>query len=1063
MNTKEQIRSLELKLRDTEHMMDSLVHNMSIGIIRVYYDGDSIQIVYMSDTIYRLFGCEQDRYDKFCDTDTEHVFEIFPEYKQKLEREAKRAMNGEVMASAEFCVSGKDGSKTWLHVRTEVISESKNGILIQYMVMDITESHEMLEKMRQEQQKLSIIVEIAADLLFEYDIKNDAMFYTKQRADGLNAEQISCDYLKTIRSEGWVHPDDMEAFEDFYKQMSGGKQEIHTQLRKRFADRKFHWIEVDGRTIYDENGVAEKVIGKITNIDSRMEKEEMLKVNSEKDSLTGLYNHMTCIDKVRKQLKQLKPGDTCVLMICDIDNFKQINDNNGHLFGDAVICTFADEVRSIFPSSIKGRIGGDEFLIFVRNMTQELVEQKLQQLNQKFSKLNVEDGNEVKISCSIGAVVCTYEHRDYEESFHLADSALYKVKNNNKGTFLITEYDEEDMEAHQSYLESKEEKNDYVREESLISSDEELVLFSLELLDNVADPRIGLKMVSDRICRYFGFDDIIYIKHDGKNYEKVYHWGSQKESSFESRILDDSVRGWEYVEQKYDEQGVAILTRKEMEALSGCTYGAMMLVKYDEPDGSSRLVIFIDRLLERSWEIERAAMIRLSSIIYNRILKMKKEEKNLADVEMQMNYDSVTGLPNYSKFLTLSEQYLQEKGIHKQPIYYLFYADFSNFQYLNEVYGYAVGDAVLQRFAKTLQECPHGIYFSRITSDHYSGLIWEKDDSLEEIQQYLQKFCDTINKEYTLCNLTLICGLYRVENMNISVSAMVDCANVARKHGKNKAETCCILYDEEIKERNETEMSVVAHMTSALENREFQVYLQPKINLHTGKSVGAEALVRWKKKDGIMFYPDQFIPVFERNGFITKVDFYVLEEVLCYLRKMIDAGEEVVPISVNFSRLHNNDNQFVEKIQALLDKYNIEPSLLEAEVTESVYMYDFNGLREKAKRLQELGVLISIDDFGSGYSSLNVLSKVSADIIKLDRQFLIEDEAGASPEFIKYLINMIKHLGYQIIAEGVETKEQAEMLKGANCDLVQGYYYARPMPMTDFRNFLHEFNDKSEE
>ena len=154
---------------------------------------------------------------------------------------------------------------------------------------------------------------------------------------------------------------------------------------------------------------------------------------------------------------------------------------------------------------------------------------------------------------------------------------------------------------------------------------------------------------------------------------------------------------------------------------------------------------------------------------------------------------------------------------------------------------------------------------------------------------------------------------------------------------------------------------------------------------------------------------------------------------------------------------------YTEQLLNTLDKYNIEPSLLEAEVTESVYMYDFNGLREKAKRLQELGVLISIDDFGSGYSSLNVLSKVSADIIKLDRQFLIEDEAGASPEFIKYLINMIKHLGYQIIAEGVETKEQAEMLKGANCDLVQGYYYARPMPMTDFRNFLHEFNDKSEE
>ena len=473
--------------------------------------------------------------------------------------------------------------------------------------------------------------------------------------------------------------------------------------------------------------------------------------------------------------------------------------------------------------------------------------------------------------------------------------------------------------------------------------------------------------------------------------------------------------------------------------------------------------MFIDRESARSWEAERSTMIRLSSIIFNRILKMKKEEKNRAEVEQQINYYALNGLPNYSKFLTLSEEYLQDKEFTEQPIYYFAYSDFSNFQYINEVYGYAVGDAILNRFAKYLQDCPHGVYFSRITSDHYSGLIWEEDDSLEGIREYLNEFCESINREYSLCNLTLVCGFCKVESRDVSVSAMVDCANVARKHAKNKAETCCVLYTEEIKERTETEMSIVASMSSALENREFQVYLQPKVSLHNDKSVGAEALVRWRKSDGTMFYPDQFIPVFERNGFITKVDFYVLEEVLRYLRNAIDQGEEVVPVSVNFSRLHNDDDNFVDKIQALLEKYDIAPSLLEAEVTESVYMYDFKGLREKARRLQELGVMVSIDDFGSGYSSLNVLSKVAADIIKLDRQFLIEDETGSSPEFIKYLINMIKHLGYQIIAEGVETKEQAEMLKGANCDMVQGYYYARPMPIEDFRRFLHEFNKASEE
>lgn len=1061
MDTKEQIKSLEQKLHDAELMMDSLVQNMSIGVVRVHFDGENVRLIYISDTVFKLFGVHQEEPFSAKDMDEQNNAPVFLAYADKLKREARNAMNGDTMKPTEFCVTRQDGSKIWLHIRAEVVLRTEEGIVIQYALVDITESHIMLEKMRQEQQKLSIVVEIAADLLFEYDIKKDAMFYTKQRADGLNAEEFSRDYFNTIRSEGWVHPEDMEAFEDFYSQISTGKKEIHTQLRKRFADRKFHWIEVDGRMMYDEDGTPKKVIGKITNIDSRMEKETQLKFSSERDSLTGLYNHMTCIDRVRKQLRTMKPGDTCVLMVCDVDNFKQVNDSNGHLFGDAVLCTFADEMRAIFPSAIKGRIGGDEFMIFVRNMGQELLEQKLQLLVDRFKKLNAESNEEVKISCSIGAVICNYEKHDYETAFRVADNVLYKIKNNNKGIFLISDINDEAGGFYQSYLDGKEEKDDYIREESLIKSDEELVLFSLELLDNVSDARSGLKMVADRICRYFGLDEIVYLKQDGETYEKIFHWGGQSGETFTNYVLDESLLGWAYLNEKYDEQGVAILKRTEMEKLPGRTYGSILFVKFPVSDGTSRIVLFIDRELERGWDLERPTMVRLASIVYNRIIKMKKEEREKLEVEQQMNYDAVTNLPNYGKFLELSEQFLRDKELGGNPVYYLTYADFSNFQYTNEVYGYAVGDSILKRFAEALQSCPHGIYFSRITSDHYTGLIWEEDDSLDGIREYLEEFCSMINREYPLCNLTLICGVCRVESHDLSVSAMVDCANIARKHGKNKAETCCILYTDEIKARTETEMSIVANMTGALENHEFVVYLQPKVSLHSGKSVGAEALVRWKKDDGTMFFPDQFIPVFERNGFITKVDFYVLEKVLKYLRDAMDRGEEVVPISVNFSRLHNNDERFVERIKELLDKYDIAPELLEVEVTESVYMYDFKGLREKAMRLQELGVMVSIDDFGSGYSSLNVLSKVSADIIKLDRQFLIEDEAGSSPEFIKYLINMIKHLGYQIIAEGVETREQAEMLKSANCDMVQGYYYARPMPMDEFRAFLHEFNKDS--
>lgn len=1064
MSDRERIEVLEKRLQDTEYMMDSLIQNMAVGIVRVYYSNASAKIVYVSDTVCKLLGYTKEEYE-LLRGNSGSEFYFLKDYEKKMIGEAQEAMLGKKLPRAEYQLNNKDGNTMWMAIRGEVVSADEKGILVQYAMMDMTEFHDTVEQMRLEQKKLNIIVEIAADLIFEYDIKNDAMHYTRQSEDGLNAEHIPHNYFDVIRDEGWVHPEDMEAFEEFREQMSGGKQVVHTIIRKRFADRKFHWVEVDGRTIYDKDGNADKVIGKITNIDSRMEKEELLKITSEKDSLTGLYNHQTCIDKVRKQLRLTRQGEQCVLVVCDIDNFKQINDSNGHLFGDAVLCTFADEMRSIFPSAIKGRIGGDEFMMMMRDTSREQLEYKLQQLCDRFSKLNVHDGSDVRISCSIGAVICTHDKHDYETAFQLADAALYRVKNTSKGMYYVVNITDDKEELRQSYLSQKKtDESEYVRQESLIRNDEDLVMFSLELLENVEDVRIGLKMVADRACRFFGFDEVTYVRQEEDEFEKVFHWGSHEQSSFRSRILNNDEVKWAYMDRPFDENNSLALINSEITDKEGNVTGSMLVVKYEKQDGSRRYVLFVDRLLERSWDIERATLVRIAGIIYNRIMRMKAAERSLVEAELMVNYDSLTNLPTYSKFLNVSEQYLDGISKHEKPSYFFMYVDFENFQYMNEIYGYSVGDGVLRRFADYLRDWNKGVYFSRITSDHYCGLFRDDDKSLVEVKNYMNKFCSDINKEYPLGNVNLVCGFSQVTGVeDEEVSVLLDCANIARKHGKGKGETCFFLYSDNIKIQNETEMNVVTHMTTALENNEFRAYLQPKVCLHTGKIVGAEALVRWQRDGGILFYPDQFIPVFERNGFITKVDFYVLEEVLKYLRSAMDAGEDVVPVSVNFSRLHNNDDSWVDKIKHLLDKYNVPPNLLEVEVTESVYMYDFKGLRDKAKRLRDMGVVISIDDFGSGYSSLNVLSKVSADVIKLDRQFLMDEENESSTDFIKYLINMIKHLGYKTIAEGVETKEQEEMLKGANCDMVQGYYYARPMPIANFREFLVEFNTRVKE
>lgn len=414
-------------------------------------------------------------------------------------------------------------------------------------------------------------------------------------------------------------------------------------------------------------------------------------------------------------------------------------------------------------------------------------------------------------------------------------------------------------------------------------------------------------------------------------------------------------------------------------------------------------------------------------------------------------------MPKYQRFIELAEQRM---SVAPNGNYYFVYSDFANFQYLNEQYGYTEGDKILAEFADCISQMEEGIWFTRVTSDQFVGMLQGEDE--EKVQEaYLTlttAFCRKMNQKYEQCNLIVVSGLSKADTGE-AASYAIDRANVARKYGKDTANTVVTVYNRQIKEKSEIEKAIYANMAQALENKEFKAWLQPKVSLKTGKIVGAEALVRWQRPDGSMIYPDKFIPVFEKNGFISKIDFAVLEQVLCYLRAAMDAGEEVVPVSVNFSRRHNEEADFVYHVVERLKAYDIPPQYLEAELTESIFMLDFDTLTQNIRKLKENGISISIDDFGSGYSSLNVLANVEADIIKLDRFFLnYAEEDDKTMTFIKYLVKMMKHMGYKVLAEGVETEEQIQLLNSVECDMVQGFYYARPMPIEKFREYLKEFN-----
>ncbi len=1036
------------RMETIKYELHMLMNSIPGGVCKLKYDNGLI-LEYANEGMFSLLKMSAAEFLESYDNHYERL--LLPEDWSILQEKIESLEVGKVL-QMEYGVHYAGREEEW-RLMQAVILESGSTPVLQCVITNITNIKQTYYQLMQEKEKLNVIAKMSGDMLFEYDIKKDSMKYTRQGEGLLNAKQITGNYVKEIKDSGFVHPDDSDRLKQFCEELQMGKEIIFVELRKRNQDGRYHWIEIEGATIYDAKGRPVKVIGRTKDIDERKTSEEQLRIFSLTDSLTGIFNRQAITEKIKARLKKVEQGHDNWLIIVDIDNFKNINEMNGYLVGDAILCMVADELTNSFKKDLIGRIGGDEFIVFAEKMPVEELERQLIAFHNTVQAAYRDKS--LELSCSVGVVRYSEYTNDFNKLFEWADYALFEVKQHNKNNYYILEAKGDVPEP--GYL-TREKKEDYVREEAPIRNADELVLFTLELLDNVSAIENGLKMVSDRICGFFDIDDVIYITEENNYRKKEYHWSRREKNQKEAEVLPVSKEDWDCISGQFDSKGILVLRKERIKDMPGEQISSILLVHLDKGSDKDGYIAFLDRNLDRDWEQEKEGLIKLAGIISNHLQQLHESERERNEIEFQINYDVITGLPNYQKFIMLAEQFLWE---NPGQSYYLVYSDFANFQYMNEIYGYTAGDKVLKAFAEQLQKLDGGIYFTRVTSDHFVGLL--EGDGIEEVQAaYLEAtkdFCEQINKTHEQSNLVSISGVSSTSNGKEALSYAIDRANVARKYGKNTANTVAIIYNKEIKEKSESEKSISANMAAALEHEEFKAWIQPKVSLETGKIVGAEALVRWQRADGSMIYPDSFIPIFEKNGFITKIDFTVLDQVLTYLRDAMDNGEEAVPISVNFSRSHNETPDFVEQILSRLQKKKIPPKYIEAEITESIFMLDLTALTHNLHKLKESGISISIDDFGSGYSSLNVLANVEADVIKLDRKFLsYAGEDSKSPIFVKYLIRMMKRMGYQVLAEGVETKEQLTLLHNAECDMVQGYYYAKPMPIPAFREFLKEFN-----
>lgn len=415
-------------------------------------------------------------------------------------------------------------------------------------------------------------------------------------------------------------------------------------------------------------------------------------------------------------------------------------------------------------------------------------------------------------------------------------------------------------------------------------------------------------------------------------------------------------------------------------------------------------------------------------------------------------FDPLTGLRNRANFCSAVLKEFEENPLAVEDGKYAFiYFDIVKFKAINDLFGIHEGDKLLTYVARVMENAVGERGFcSRLGADQFIACV-NVDFCTPE------RFIEVLTE--AICNfdfeITFNAGIYITNSEHLDIDIMMDRAIIAQQSIKGSYTEKSAYFVDRMRSDMLSEQEIVGMMAVALADGEFIINYQPQYNHSSGALIGAEALVRWNHPEKGIISPGVFVPIFEKNGFITKLDLYVFEQVCKFLRECLDEGLKVVPISTNFSRYDIFIPDFVQRLEAIRTKYDIPSKYLKVELTESAVIGNVQRATEIIDQLHKSGYVIFMDDFGSGYSSLNVLKDIDLDVIKLDMKFL-EDEKqdGKGGTIITSVVRMARWINTPVIAEGVELKAQADFLKSIGCDYVQGFLYARPLAQEKYHDVL---------
>ncbi len=979
--------------------------------------------------------------------------------------------------------------------------------------------------------------------LIKIEIKNDARPFREYMRDYAEASVFDDDRQKF---SAMLDPDATLAA--YYR----GEHMNTLEYREKLKNGDEAWRRLTVETVEYIDSSDIQAFWLFEDIDEFKKEQIRDKELAETDPLTGALNRMAFSEQVDILLKN-EANTQHALMMLDMDGFKLLNDKFGHAAGDQALQDIAAVLRSLIrDGDLVCRLGGDEFLMWLRGIPYDAVIEKIaQHVCDHAMKAFSQD---VQLSASVGVSVYPRDGHDFDELYRNADKALYRVKQAGKNGFalfsptqdalaegspdkdgesesgsavktpakrrmLIIDSSDESRNALKTYF-----RDDYRIEAARTGSEAlirlrhfgsaiSIVLLSLNISgmdgfevlkriqDNVELRTIPVIAVSDRDDHALllkaielGASDYVTKPIDAElirmrvasAVSKAENERLRAQNSYLQLQRDEDMKfhtvlestgtvvveyDWRnhvfiydnmianYIAGRFDHRGLwqillsdMVADSEDVKALQDMLFklgsnrgetNANKLVKLKTPNNARHWFRVNIYKREDFYGLAEKMIITFNDV-HEEVLSNEK-------LQYQASHDELTGLYSRAGFIQKAAELIARK---ETGYYVLSCVDIEKFKVINDQYGSVVGDDVLRGFADALtwlSEKSESVC-CRVMADNFAVLYPKRlidSPEMTALHRRLEQ------PSTMLPHLKIYVGRCVVDDKALGISAIYDRAVMAKETVKGRYDAYIATYDESMRTSLLRRQYITGQMKNALESGQFEVWLQPQFNHATGRLTGAEALARWRHPVEGIISPSEFIPIFEQNGFVYEVDKFVWEETCKLLRKWIDADLHPVPVSVNVSRCDVFKPDLIDTVKGLVEKYSLPNDLLRLEITESAFSESNEIIINVVKEFVALGFVVEIDDFGSGYSSLNTLKDVPAQVLKMDMRFLENDEnAQRGGSIIESVVRMARWLGMSVIAEGVETLEQADYLKSIGCEHVQGYLYSRPARSEEYESMF---------